>query len=138
MVKNLPANAGDTRDVSLTLGPEDPLERKWLPSPVFLPGKLHGQRSIVVYAVVHGVAKSRTQLSTCAHTHTHKTVYMALNLFLPGSRPVSKNPSISFTFDQYALLFGLSAFSYTFKLSKCILHYVLTINCLQSHIFHFK
>ena len=68
MVKNLPANAGDTRDVSLTLGPEDPLERKWLPSPVFLPGKLHGQRSIVVYAVVHGVAKSRTQLSTCAHT----------------------------------------------------------------------
>ena len=71
MVKNLPANAGDTRDVSLTLGPEDPLERKWLPSPVFLPGKLHGQRSIVVYTVVHGVAKSRTQLSTHAHTHTH-------------------------------------------------------------------
>ena len=30
--------------------------RKWQPTPVFLPGKSHGQRSLVGYTV-HGVAK---------------------------------------------------------------------------------
>ena len=48
MVKNLPANAGDT---DLTSGPEDPLpSRKWLPTPVFLSGKFHGQRSLAGYS----------------------------------------------------------------------------------------
>ena len=28
---------------------EDPLNRKWQPTPVFLPGKFHGQRSLVGY-----------------------------------------------------------------------------------------
>ena len=47
MVKNLPANAGDTRDVgSIPVG-KIPRSRKWQPTPVFLPGKLHGQRSLV-------------------------------------------------------------------------------------------
>ena len=36
--------------------------RKWQPTPVFLPGKSHGQRSLLGY-IVHGVVKSRTQLS---------------------------------------------------------------------------
>ena len=35
--------------------------REWLSTPVFLPGKFHGQRSLV--AIVHGVTKSWTQLS---------------------------------------------------------------------------
>ena len=30
-----------------SLGQEDPLERKWQPTPVFLLGKSHGQRSLV-------------------------------------------------------------------------------------------
>ena len=30
--------------------------RKWQPTPVFLPGKSHGQRSLVSY--IHGVAES--------------------------------------------------------------------------------
>ena len=30
-----------------SLGWEDPLERKWQPTPGFLPGKSHGQRSLV-------------------------------------------------------------------------------------------
>ena len=34
--------------------------RQWHPTPVLLPGKSHGWRSLV--AAVHGVAKSRTQL----------------------------------------------------------------------------
>ena len=35
---------------------EDPWRRKWQPTPVFLPGKSHGQRSLAGYRV-HGVAK---------------------------------------------------------------------------------
>ena len=32
-----------------SLGREDPLEKEWLPSPVFLPGEFHGQRSWAGY-----------------------------------------------------------------------------------------
>ena len=43
-VKNLPANA---RDLVWFLSQENTLRRKWHPTPVFLPGKFHGQRSLV-------------------------------------------------------------------------------------------
>ena len=33
-----------------SLHQEDPLARKWQPTPVFLPGKSHGQRSLVSYS----------------------------------------------------------------------------------------
>ena len=38
-----------------------PWRRKWLPTPVFLPGEFHGQRSLVGY--IHEVGKSQTWLS---------------------------------------------------------------------------
>ena len=59
MVKNLPAMQ-ETRVQSL--GWEDPLEKGMATTLVFLPGKSHGQRTLAGY-IVHGVAKSRTQLS---------------------------------------------------------------------------
>ena len=45
MVKNLPANAGDAREVDLIPG----LGRfpRAEPAPVFLPWKFHGKRSLV-------------------------------------------------------------------------------------------
>ena len=46
-VKNPPAMR-ETRVWSL--GREDPLEKEWLPTPVFLPGEFHGQRSLVSYS----------------------------------------------------------------------------------------
>ena len=47
VVKNPPANTGDTRDVSLIPGSGRFLgSRKWHPTPVFLPGKFHGQRGL--------------------------------------------------------------------------------------------
>ena len=46
MAKNPPANAGDADSVP---GLEDPMERKWQPTPIFLPGKSCGQRSLVGY-----------------------------------------------------------------------------------------
>ena len=52
-----------------TLGQEDPVGRKWQWTPIFLPGKFHGQRSLAV--TDHWVAHNRTPLSMCAYTHTH-------------------------------------------------------------------
>ena len=48
MVKNLPASEGDARDEGLTLGLEDALKEE-KNTPVFLPGKFHGQRRLVGY-----------------------------------------------------------------------------------------
>ena len=46
-VKTLPAGAGDWVQ---PLSREDPLEKEMVPFPVFLPGKSHGQRSLVGYS----------------------------------------------------------------------------------------
>ena len=47
VVKNLPAKQ-ETRVCSL--GQEDPLKKEMATAPVFLPGKSHGQRSLVDYS----------------------------------------------------------------------------------------
>ena len=47
VVKNLPANTRDTGDTDWSLCWEEQRCRKWQPTPVFLPGKFHGQRSLV-------------------------------------------------------------------------------------------
>ena len=39
----------NTGDRVWSLGQEDPWRREWLPTPVFLPGKLHGQGSLMGY-----------------------------------------------------------------------------------------
>ena len=46
VVKNLPANAGDTEDKGSILGWEDPWSRKWQLTPVFLLEEFPGQRSL--------------------------------------------------------------------------------------------
>ena len=49
VVKNPPANAGDRRG----FGPwvwKIPWRRAWQPTPVFLPGESHGERSLVGYS----------------------------------------------------------------------------------------
>ena len=65
VVKNLPANAGDARGMGSIPGSKVPWGMKWQPTPVFLPRKLHEKGSW--WAIVHGVAKSWTQLSTHMH-----------------------------------------------------------------------
>ena len=63
MVKNPSANAGDARIVDLVPGLGSPSGAGNDTSPVFLPGKSHGQRSL---DTVHWVAKSQTRLSNGA------------------------------------------------------------------------
>ena len=45
MVKNLPANAEDTGSTPGKI----PWRSKWQPTPVFMPGKSHGQKSLEGY-----------------------------------------------------------------------------------------
>ena len=51
VIKNLPVNAGHARGVGLIPGSgRFPESGKWQPSPIFLPGKSHGQRSLAGYS----------------------------------------------------------------------------------------
>ena len=53
-----------------------PWRRKWQPTPVFLPGEFHGQRSLA--ATVHGVSE---ESDTTEHTHTYvHTLYTCQEL----------------------------------------------------------
>jgi len=50
VVKNLPANAGGIKDIGSIPESGRSLEEAWLPTPGFLPGESHGQRSLVGYS----------------------------------------------------------------------------------------
>ena len=67
-VKNPPATETDIR----SLGWEGPLEKGWQRTPVFLPGKAHGQRSLAGYSP-WGRKESVTPEVT-EHIHTYMYV----------------------------------------------------------------
>ena len=50
VVKSPPASAGATRDRFSPWVRKAPWRRKWQPTPVFLSGKSHGQKSLVDYS----------------------------------------------------------------------------------------
>ena len=50
VVKNPPANAGDMRRRFSPWVGKIPWRRAWQPTPVFLPGEFHGQRSLAGYS----------------------------------------------------------------------------------------
>ena len=62
---NPSASAGDARDMGWI-----PWRRKWQPTPVFLPGKFYGQRSLAGYSSWDHKESHITDL-THTHTHTH-------------------------------------------------------------------
>ena len=69
MVKNPHAMQEPQETLVRSLGRGDPLERAWQPTLVFLPGELHGERSLA--GSVHGLTKSWTQPKQLGmHTHT--------------------------------------------------------------------
>ena len=61
MVKNLPAMQ-ETQVQSLVK--KIPCRREWLPTPVFLPGESHGQRSLGGYSVRSHKASDMTERLT--------------------------------------------------------------------------
>ena len=57
-----------------SLGREDPWSREWQPTPVFMPGKSHRQRSLVGYCA--GGGKRVWHKWATEHTHTHTQIYI--------------------------------------------------------------
>ena len=49
-----------------------PWRREWLPTPVFLPGEFHGDRSLVGYSSWGHKELDTTEWLTHTHTHTHR------------------------------------------------------------------
>ena len=66
VVKNPPANAGESEDVGLIpqLG-RSPGRGKWQLTPVFLPGESHGKMATVRPATIYGVAELDKTKHTC-------------------------------------------------------------------------
>ena len=58
-----------------SLGWEDPWRRAWQPTPVFLPGELHGQKSLVGYSPRGRKEWDTTETTSTAHTYS---IYCAL------------------------------------------------------------
>jgi len=76
LVKNPLANAEDTDYTGSIPGlGRFPWGRKWQPTPVFLPGKSHGQRSMVDYSP-WGCKESDMTDHTHTHTHTHTYIHI--------------------------------------------------------------
>ena len=48
-----------------------PWRRKWQPTPVFLPGESHGQRSLAGYSPWHHKESDTTEHTHTTHTRTH-------------------------------------------------------------------
>ena len=76
VTNNLPASVGDAGVSGSLLGSGIPWRKKWQPTPVFLPGKFHGQRSLTG-CTVHGVERVRQDLVT-QHTHS-QLVHIAMS-----------------------------------------------------------
>ena len=56
-----------------SLGPEIPCRREWLPTPVFLPGEFHGQRSLVSYSPWGQRVRQDQAINT--HIRSYKLLY---------------------------------------------------------------
>ena len=67
MIKNLLANAGDIRDRGLMVG-KISWRRAWQPTPAFLPGETHGQRSLEGYSSQGFKESDMTEVTWHAHT----------------------------------------------------------------------
>ena len=85
--KESTCNAGDTGDLGLIPGSgRFPWRRAWQPTPVFLLGKSHEQRSW--QTLVHEVTKSQTQLNLL-NMHAYLDtgdISFSSNLHSPGGR----------------------------------------------------
>ena len=67
-----------------SLGQEDPLEKEMATHSGFLPGKSHGQRSLVGYSPwghkESDTTERLTHMRSCTHTHTHlKCIFTGLD-----------------------------------------------------------
>ena len=77
MVKNLPINAGDAGDTgSISLVGKIPWRIKWQPTPLFLPGKSHGQRNLEGYSLW-----SHRVVLMAKNVYVHINIYTQTHIF---------------------------------------------------------
>ena len=86
VIKNLPADAADVGDVEGLI--PGSVGRAWQPTPVFLPGESHGQRSLAGYI---GLQRVRHDWSDLARTHVRvlllkQNAVTDLNIFATEQR----------------------------------------------------
>ena len=86
-IKNLPAMQ-ETWVQSLEW--KMPWTREWQPTPVFLTGESHGQRSLV--AVVHGGHKKSDMTGRLTHTHTHTHIHLFFRVGTEAQRNQTTRP----------------------------------------------
>ena len=83
-VKNLPANAGDIRDASSIPGSRRfRWRRAWQPTPVFMPGESHGQRSLAGYSPMGCTDLDTTEATYHACMHWRRQ-WQPTPVFMPG------------------------------------------------------
>ena len=89
MVRTLPANTGELRDVGSVPGSgRSPWRRRWQPTPVFLPGKSHGQRSLAGYSSWSCKESDATeQLTHTLRKTPHPNHWLILTRGLPAAPP---------------------------------------------------
>ena len=100
-----------------------PWRRKGQPTPVFLPGESHGQRSL--RGTLHEVRKSRTRLRDRPHAHnTYGTFCLSFNTYFNQSMPfLAFSPPVSSHFGQSegkSNKYNLSEDSYIEKRQGCL------------------
>ena len=93
MIKNSPANAGDKKHRLDPWVGNIPWRRKWQPTPVFLPGKSHGQRSLVGYSLWGQKKKVRHDLETKQQQLTYLLIG-SCTFCLPSSNSLSPFPTL--------------------------------------------
>ena len=108
----------------------DQLRRAWQPTPIFLPGESHGQRSLEGY-IFHRAAKSRTwirQHSTHTYTHTHTCVHARTHTHThTHRRPIYLLPHLKYFFPMKTNVFFTWKQQRRYKLYD---HYIL--KCVYS------
>ena len=79
ILKNLPANARDVRDMGSIPGPgRSPGGGAWQPTPVLLPAESHGQRNLVGYN-----PRDHKELDTTeATSHTYIFMYIYIYMYI--------------------------------------------------------
>ena len=116
MVKNLPAMQ-ETRVQSLDW--QIPWWREWLPTPVFLPGEFHRQRSLEGYSPWGSKESDTTATNTL--TFKHSILLVCLDTYCPlfhmGRRFIYSN--WLWIYQVYVCYPSLSLSSITFHLQMC-------------------
>ena len=91
VVNNSPINAGDMWHGFDPWGGKIPWRRAWQPTPVFLPGEFHGQRSLMGYGPQDCKKLYMTEATWCIRWFTRYLLLPLPPKAFSGSRKISSN-----------------------------------------------